>query len=66
MRITTPKPESEWRINKPWYMHEVAERARNNTLVIIGGYNIEYSSIKEPKPVTQSMADSNNYEPTYA
>ena len=39
-------------------MHEVAERARNNPLVIIGRYNIEYSSFKEPIPVTQAMADS--------
>lgn len=46
-------------------MHEVAERARNNPLVIIGRYNIEYTSFKEPKPVTQAMADSNNYEPIY-
>lgn len=27
---------------------QVAERARNNPLVIIGRYNIEYSSFKEP------------------
>ena len=65
MRITTPIPESEWKVNQPWYMHEVAERARNNPLVIIGRYNIEYTSFKEPKPVTQAMADSNNYEPIY-
>lgn len=62
---TKVKDSSEWKIYRQGYMHEIAERARNNPLVIIGRYNIEYSSFKEPIPVTQAMADSNNYEPIY-
>ncbi len=62
---TKVKDSSEWKIYRQGYMHEIAERARNNPLVEIGRYNIEYSSFKEPIPVTQAMADSNNYEPIY-